>query len=259
MAPALAFDGWTANDWTALGTCAYALIAGIAAVVVYFQVREARRTREDQARPFVIVDIQPSPVWWNIFNLVIENVGTTLARDVAISFTPELSTSQKDYDLANSALIKEGIPSLPPRRRIQVLFDVSHERKKTDLPMRYEAEVSFKDARGRQQESLRYVIDLGYLYGLHRVEEYGLHHAAKALREINSTMQKWTGRQGRLDVWTRDEDRDNLEDQIEYAMTGHYPSMGRKGPPELALWAGRSVVVRELVRWLRERRKRNTP
>lgn len=50
-----------------------------------------------------------------------------------------------------------------------------------------------------------------YLYGLTRVDEYGIHHAAKALREIQQLLKRWSA-QGGLRVWTRDEDH-RLEEQ----------------------------------------------
>ncbi len=245
------FQAWAPQDWSALAAVTTAAVAVVAAVVAYFQVREARRTREEQARPFVVVDIQPSAVGGNILNLVIENVGRTLARDVKIRFSPALKTARPDYDLNNTALIREGIPTLPPARRIEVLFDVSHERLENDLPKRYEATVSFKDARGRPQEALSYVIDVSYLYGALTVDEYGPHHTAKALRGIEKTLGKWTGRQGRLKVWTRDEDEANKLSQVEHDLTGAYPTLSQEPPPEILMAVGRGVIVRTVVRSVR--------
>lgn len=255
---AMMLGSWGPEEWTAAGTVAYAIIAFLGAVFVYFQVREARRTREEQARPFVVVDVQPSRVWWNIFNLVVENVGTTVAHDVKIKFVPDVGTSQQGYDLAGSALLTEGIPTLPPRRRIEVLFDLAHERKKTELPSRYEVEVTFLDARRRVQQPLKYVVDLGYLYGLQRVDEYGVHHAAKALREIEKMVRSSRYR-GRLAVWVRNEDEDHEAERIEEAMTGHLPTLARRPPPEIVLHLGRNVLVRELVRAVRKLVSRSRP
>ncbi len=129
----------TAEDWTAIGTGVTAAVAVLAAGFAALQVREVRRTREDQTRPFVIVDIQPGPAWSNLLDLVVENIGSTAARDVQISFDPPLRQSKDDgYPIAESALIREGIRMLPPGRRIRVFFDASHHRIKTDLPMRYD-------------------------------------------------------------------------------------------------------------------------
>jgi len=121
--------GWSAETWTAVGTATTAGVALVAAGVGFRQLHVARQAREAQIRPFVVVDIVPSPVLGSILNLVVENVGLTLARDFRIRFTPELQTSREQYDLANSMLIKSGIPTLSPRRRITAIFDLGRERK----------------------------------------------------------------------------------------------------------------------------------
>lgn len=60
------FAALTAEEWTALGTVVTAVVAVLAAGFAALQVWELRRTREDQTRPFVIVDIQPGPAWANL-------------------------------------------------------------------------------------------------------------------------------------------------------------------------------------------------
>lgn len=56
--------------------------------------------------------------------------------------------------------------------------------------MRYDVEVSLKDYRGRLQDVQQYVIDLEHLYGLMNITEYGMHDAAKALRDIQESVKK---------------------------------------------------------------------
>jgi hypothetical protein len=242
---------WKAEDWSALGTCVTALVAVIAALFAGSQVREARRTREERSQPFVVVDIQPSRVWHNLLLLVVENIGATLARDVQISFQPALTTSLADSHLPSSALLREGITSLPPRRRIEMLFDISHDRLKADLPLRYDVTVKFKDARGRSQEPLRYVIDLAVLYDLEVVQERNVHHAAEALEKVSDTLKSWST-SGGMRVWLRDEDERSKRQRVEEDLTGHRPSLGRKPPSDLVMAVGRNVLVRTSVRRLRK-------
>lgn len=238
---------WTPEDWTALATGATALTAAVAAIVAFVQVGQARRAREEQIRPFVLVHIASSAVWTNIFNLVIENLGATLARDVTIEFDPPVTTSLSNYDLASTLLFTKGIPSLPPRGRIEVMFDVSHDRAEANLPMRYDVRVQYCDARGRPQEPLSYPIDLEYLYGLEQVTQYGIHHAAKALQDIQRTLRTWTASENMLGVAIHDEDAHRLDRRIEAAMTGRRPSAANKRPSDIVMAMGRSVLVRSAV------------
>lgn len=240
--------GLSPSEWTAIGTMGTAIVALLAAVFAGWQVWEIRKAREEEARPFVIVDVQSSAAWNNLFNLVVENAGATVARDVRLSFTPPLQSSNEEVDLESTALITEGIPMLPPGRQVKAFFDAAHDRKGKGLPMRYDVEVALKDYRGRSQEVQRYVIDLEHLYGLTNITEYGVHDAAKALREIQKSVKKWSDIHGRLKVWVRDEDRHRLDESVEHDLTGRYPTLGSGPPPELLVVAGRSAVVRALYR-----------
>lgn len=199
----------------------------------------------------MIVDIQASAAWNNLFNLVIENAGPTLARDVRVSFTPPLQSSNEHVDLESTVLLAEGIPMLPPGRQVKAFFDAAHDRKGKGLPMRYNVKVALKDYRNRPQEAQRYVIDLEHLYGLTNITEYGMHDAAKALREIQKSFKKWSDIHGRLKVWVRDEDRHRLDESIEHDLTGRYPSLGSGPPPELLMAAGRHATVRAIYRLAR--------
>ncbi len=241
----------SAEEWTAVGTLGTAIVALLAAVFAGWQVWEIRRARQEESRPFVIVDIQSSAAWNNLLNLVIENAGSTVVRDVRVSFTPPLQSSNDHVDLESTVLLTEGIPMLPPRRQVKAFFDAAHDRKGKGLPMRYDVEVALKDYRGRPQELQCYVIDLEHLYGLTNITEYGMHDAAKALREIQKSVKKWSDIHGRLKVWVRDEDRHRLDESIEHDLTGRYPSLGSAPPPELLIAAGRYVPVRAFYRLAR--------
>lgn len=239
------FTAISAEQWSAVGSLVQAaatvltLVVAVAAVryaarqvrEARAQVEEARRTREEQARqaaealaerqrrdqrlqeeqarPFVVVDFEPSPVWGNLIDLVFENVGKTLAKNVRFTFDPPLESSQKaqdGYDFSKAAILTNGIPAMPPGSRVSALFDLSHERINTALPMSYTVRVDLQDALGRDQEPLEYVLDLNFRYGLRRVETRTIHDVAKSLKEIEKAVGRWTQHFNGLRVWVRDED-----------------------------------------------------
>lgn len=241
---ALMGRGWGPEDWSALGTGVQAVatlltlcVAVYAAYYAAGQVRQARaqvaearrsredqaeqfrqdgleqarrdqRLREDQARPFVVVDFEPSPVWGNAIELVFENVGKTLAKDVRFTFDPPLETTmaKEGYDLPNAAIFRTGIPAMPPGKRFSLLFDLSHDRHDAGLPMLYRARVDLKDAQGRDQDPLEYVLDLAFRYGVRRFGVKTIHDAAKSLDGIEKSLAKSVAHFNGLRVWVRDED-----------------------------------------------------
>jgi len=239
----------------ALAQVATAVVAVAAAIFAWRQVTEARRTREAQAQPFVVVDIQPGRAWMNWLTMVVENIGKTLAKDVRITFDPPLTTTVKDNDLAKSVLIREGVAVLPPGRRVETLFDLSHDRLKQGLPMRYEVTVSFRDYRNRQQESLPYIIDLTYLYDLEPLGEKTMHNLVDEVHQLREELEKLRGRDHGLLVRRPSDVRRSRNDSAwQYALTGTRPSLAHPSAPPGLAWPARVALIREPWLWWRRRK-----
>lgn len=172
------------------------------------QTEREQRLRDEQARPFVSVDFESSPAWMNAINIVVENIGKTIAKNVRITFDPAIQSSYLDsdnYEIGSSTLLARGVPAMPPGKRIVTLFDLSHERIKTDLPMTYNVRVELQDFRGRDQEPLEYILDLSYRYTMQQVGVDNIHDISQTLKKIERNIGRWTQRDG-LRVWIRDED-----------------------------------------------------
>lgn len=208
---------WTAAGWAAVAAWATVIIAGVAAIFAKHQVDLARKTREDQAQPFVVADFERSKAGRIFMDLVIRNTGTTIATNVKVVFDPPLEStlsSQTKFPLAEAPIITKGIPTLPPGREYRMLFEQMPDRHKSDLPRSYDAVVTFDDTFGKTH-TMRYRLDLDIYYSHTNLEIYGEHDAAKALREIQSTLKSWSQRSG-MRVWTRDEDAYIQEEQREF-------------------------------------------
>jgi hypothetical protein len=132
---------WDASTWTSVAAWTTAAIYAALLLFAWRQVSEAKRLREEQARPFVVVDFD---VDW-LTDLTIENVGRTIAHDVRLSFDPSLaSTLSKPWPWEESTLFQTGIPTLVPGKRIAVNFDSVISRFESDLPLAYRVEVSYR-------------------------------------------------------------------------------------------------------------------
>lgn len=176
--------------WTDIGSFVTAivtvLVLAAAAIFAGRQVREARRFREAQFRPFVILDFS----YFNMFaELTITNIGTTLARDVTFDFDPPLKTALDDdpkygHVLADSYMFREGIPSLPPGKLITIVFDKEPERSKAGLPDRYDVVVTYRDPFGHEYDrDPPIVLDLGVYRDRGPIHRYGLHETYQLLEK----------------------------------------------------------------------------
>jgi hypothetical protein len=165
------------------------LVVVAAAIFAWSQLSEARRLREDQTRPFVIVDLdsQVRP----FFDLVVKNVGTTMARDVTIRFEPELKSSLDDFDPSKLKMFNDGISTFPPGKEIRTLFDSGPQRFNADLPDVYEVTVMYKDARGRKDFEETMHVDFGLYWDRTNINVHGVHEVAKEVKKIREEIVAW--------------------------------------------------------------------
>jgi hypothetical protein len=172
-----------------------------AALVGGWQLWESRRSREDQTRPFVVIDFETRK---GMIFLAIENVGRTLARNVRFKVTPELSGTLDDlnrahpWSIGNLKMFRDGIPTLAPNKRIVTLMDSSFQRKPEDYPDVYEVVIEYDSASGRKRYSEPITLDLGIYWGLMRVEQKDVDDIHKRLEELVREVKKWTASGGGL-------------------------------------------------------------
>jgi hypothetical protein len=190
---------WTSTDWAGV----QCLVLVLAAIFAWRQFREARRLRDAQARPFVIIDLQ---IWQVIAEFKITNIGATLAREVRFEFKPPLRRTFDDEPsfpvLAETNLFKNGIPALPPGKEITVVFDRLPDRLKTDLPDDYEVRVSYKGPVGKRTYSETMTVGYGYRRETGGVHRNGLHEIHKELEKLVGILGKWGYYAGGIRVMT---------------------------------------------------------
>lgn len=221
-------SAWDVAAWTAVATWVTAVIYAAILVFAWSQVREAKRLREEQSRPFVVVDFEAAM----LSHLTIENIGKTLARDVTIEFDPPLeSTLNRPWDWEGAAFLTTGIPMLPPGKQLRMTFDQLVQRFNSDLPRAYEVVVEYLGPTSKSSRFKdRYTLDLGVFEGM-AVPERGMPELVRAVREIKSEMHKWTDGTRGLHVKASNRDRRVRNDERRF-------------------WIQRANAVRETSGWL---------
>ena len=194
------------------------VVSAIAAVVTVFilllagliaarQLSETRSLRRAQVRPFVVIDFDVERDAPLIF-IHIENVGSTVARDVRFTFDERIETS---FDLqggpgrqamADLPVFVNGIPSLPPGKVISFVFDSFYERE--GLRDTYAVTLSYRGdeisrwPRHPQTEVFEesMILDLGVYRRMARTDRKGLHDIHERLQEISAEVRKWSATGG---------------------------------------------------------------
>ena len=203
------------------------LLLVIAAVYARSQFQEARDLRQAQIRPFVVIDLD-SPER-PFFELVVKNIGTTMARDVRFEFdvTPQSTISHASLD--RFKMFSDGIATLPPGKEIRTLFDNAVKRFKADLPDVYRVHVSYTDhERGRPFEE-DIDLDFGLYWNRLSVTRNGLHEIHKELESISTEMSRWTAHPGGglLRTTPADQRRRMKESEAELANAWWKPDQDR--------------------------------
>jgi hypothetical protein len=170
------------------------LLLVVAAVYARSQLSEARELRDAQIRPFVVIDLD-SPQR-PFVELVVKNIGTTMARDVRFDFDPVPASTMKRTSLDHLKMYSEGIATLPPGKEIRTLFDNAITRFKAELPDVYRVQVSYKDHEGRRSFEESIDLDFGIYWNRASVTRHGLHEIHKQLDSISTELSKWTAHSG---------------------------------------------------------------
>jgi hypothetical protein len=221
--------GWTADEWSAFGALMAAagaigtlIVAVVAARAAFRQVAEARKLRQEQAQPYVAVYMEPSAATPEIVDLVIRNFGATAAHEVRLSIAPALQRSVQGGG-SEEVWLPELLPTLVPGQEWRTMWDLGRNRKDSGLPDKHSVKVDFKDAHERPY-SLNFELDWGAYKGRQWVVTYGIHDAAKALREIDKRISKWQeGPHGGLVVFVRDGDEKDRREREERQAHVHDP------------------------------------
>jgi hypothetical protein len=194
---------WDPADFGAASGVGTLLVAIVATVIARRQLRQARELREEEAAPFIVVDVVPGRAASHLLDLVIENVGKTMAKDVTITFDPpiESATDMHGFELAEWAPIKTGITTLVPGRRLTALFDNSVDRYKSDLPRQYTVTVHCCDSRGRKQPEQRFTMDLAPLYGAMNASLRDMHQLVGEVEKLRKPLETLAKKAGRVEVF----------------------------------------------------------
>ncbi|MFJ4870554.1 hypothetical protein [Streptomyces sp. NPDC088757] len=125
------------------------------------QLEHAEKVHREQNEPYVIVDIQPSGPVSGVLLLVVENIGTTIARNVQIAADPPLESGWgADLTAMLRRALSRTFPMLPPGRRLEFLFDEQERFQNPDLPTTYTFTIRCEGPHGPMAEA-EYVVDFG--------------------------------------------------------------------------------------------------
>ena len=199
---------WT-DVVSAIGAGVAALFAVVAVVVAIFaaryakgqlaglrdqldvaskQLEEARLLRREQAQPYVVMSAVPNQTTPEVIEVVIQNLGTTGARDVVISCTPPLVRTDQQGG-AEKVALPSATPFLAPGQEWRTFWDHGVERSNDsyDLPDRHDVAITYKDSFG-DSHTTPSVLDWSVFVPREWMTEKTVHHAVEQLGKISQEL-----------------------------------------------------------------------
>lgn len=186
----------------------------ILAILTFQMIREMKKAREEDQRPYVYVDFIFDS---SVIMIMVKNSGRSGAKDVTFSFSPALISS-KNKTISEINMFKEGVRFLPPDREIKTWFDMGPSFYKSNLPKAYSVAVKYQSVINNKQYQESFVLDLNTRLGIATIGRHTLHDLVEELKKINKTLTGWGGGRGFLVETTRDRNkryREDREDQEE--------------------------------------------
>jgi hypothetical protein len=146
--------------------------------------QEMKETRDQEIAPYIVCyfEMKGHHIYLNI-----ENVGKGLAKDIKFEFSPKIRSV--GYDVSETPLIKNGIPSMPPNYKIQTFFDSSPRYLNSELPLTYNVKIIFYGGLGNKKRISEQIIDLEYIKGIHFISENRMHDLVKEVEKIRKVQE----------------------------------------------------------------------
>jgi hypothetical protein len=146
---------------------------------------------------------------------------------------PLESTLSGPREIDESPLLRRPIPTLPPGRKIRVLFDQYAARLEAKLPLTYDVTLRYKGPFGKKEWEHPYRLDLGIYLGS-QLPPKGLPELVTEVESIREDLGKWRSDTRGLLVQAVDRRRQQRLDWRRHHISGRL----RQGPRALvrSLW-----------------------
>lgn len=214
---------WIPVAWSWLGDNSaqlLTLLAGVAALAGGLQVRQIVRSRDEQSRPYVVIDMRAVGSS-GLVEIYVRNFGATLARDIRLSSDPPLVATSSDDPTDWKFQMFETLPMLVPGQEWSTIWeDVAANRYASELPLRHTVTVTYRNAQGRSLAPTICVLDWeAHRWRMFRVQR-DVHDLVEEVTKARKVVETFRDGKAGMAVNIRDADaRDHrrqeaLRDQV---------------------------------------------
>jgi len=146
-------------------------------------VKETQAMRRAQAEPCVVVYVEPSEHWINLFYLVVRNVGHGLAKNVKLAAEPNFEYTKGEF-LNDLGIFKYGIDSLAPGQIYRLFFTSMVEDTERKMQTEIRITVEYESAVTAQKIRNCFTIRFKEFQGFTQLGEPPLQELVKHARDL---------------------------------------------------------------------------
>lgn len=135
--------------WSAIGAIS-TLTAAVVAVITLLSIRKDSR---DRTRPIMSADLRPLMLVQGVGELIVENLGNAVAKNITVKFTPLLPSSNPEGSSTPylRRRYENVIPSMPPGRRLYNVYTKMNNDSNTErTPDEITVTFHYQDTRNRR-------------------------------------------------------------------------------------------------------------
>lgn len=184
-------DNYTWEQISFMSTFASAVVAFIVWISTLFQIKEMRRATNEANRPYVVVyyDVRSN----NVVNLIIENIGNSLAKNIIIETEPLFAIPEK-RPLFETNLLKKPIPNMPPKYKISTFlgmyFDLRGKLENNEY-CSFNVKVTYSSSDNKTYVE-EYYLSLESFAGLFTLREKTFHDFAKDFERFGKDFDRFS-------------------------------------------------------------------
>ena len=133
---------WRTSEWEAVGVWVTGLLTVGLLVYAARQLHESRELRDEQSRPYVIVDFHFKSI---MISLSVKNIGQTPAKDLRVHLDDRLTSAvMPSVEWQDSGLFADGVSTFAPGREMRFALDTFPSRVEARLPMSLSGRLEYR-------------------------------------------------------------------------------------------------------------------
>lgn len=162
-----------------------AVAAVIGIIYAYNQYNLLKKEKEEKERPFIFIQLER--IVSGLFNIVIENIGTTPARDINITFEPNINYGKGDKKINDLKALKN-LSFLGPGSKIYFYFG-SVIGGNTEICREFKIKMVYHDFKNQKKWQEEQTINPTEYFDLQQIGLKDINDIGKNLEKMNKTIK----------------------------------------------------------------------